>query len=123
MPSSFPQDIENLIAQLRGLPQDYSRSRLRHSQTIDYLIDVNLKSLKLGQPRPEDHIMANWRNIVGEKNAHRSCPKIISKGTLIISVSNSTIRNELLFERSNILKRLCALPGCQHIAGISFLAG
>lgn len=123
MASVFPKNIENLIAQLRGLPQNFARSTLRPAKTIDSLIDVNLKSLKLGQPRPEEFIMEHWETIVGKKNAHRSCPKIISKGTLIISVANPVVRNELQFDRIRILKHLSTLPGCNRISNIAFLAG
>lgn len=123
MRPNFPRNVENLIAQLRGLPTNFSKSSLRPTKTIDALIDFNLKSLNLGSARPEEMIMANWKDIVGEKNAHRSCPKTISRNTLLISVANSVLRNELEFEKVNILKRVQALSNCKKITGLRFIIG
>lgn len=123
MPSAFSRDIENLIAQFRGLPRNLSRSTLRESRPIDSLIQSCLKSYKIGETRPEEQIMANWKDIVGQKNAHRSRPKTISRGSLVIVVANPTIRNELQFDREQIIKRLCNLSGCANISDITFIAG
>lgn len=119
----FPRSVENLIAQLRGLPTNSSKSSLRPTKSIDALIDFNLKSLNLGSARPEEVIMANWKDIVGEKNAHRSCPKTITRNILIITVANSVLRNELEFEKISILKRIQALAHCKKIIGLRFLIG
>lgn len=119
----FSKQEANLIAQLRGLPINSSKSTLKPVKTIDSLIELNLKFLKLDQPRPQEFIMQNWEAIIGEKNASRACPKTISKDTLIITVANPVVRNELQFDRVRILKQLRALPGCNFISNISFLAG
>lgn len=121
--ANFSRETENLIAQLRGLPKNSSKSRLRPSKTIEDLIDFNLKSLKLGAPRPEESLMANWKMIVGEKNAPRSCPKSITRNVLFITVANSIIRNEMEFEKINILKRIHSLAHCKNIVSLRFLVG
>lgn len=123
MSHKFSRDIENLIAQFRGLPKNLSRSTLRDSKGIDFLIDSCVKSYKIGEEHHTDHIMANWKDIVGVKNAHRCCPKTFSRGNLVISVANPVVRNELQFSRSQIIKQIRALPGCESISGITFVAG
>ena len=123
MTHPFSREAENLIAQFRGLPKNRSRSTLRESKSIDVLIENLIKSYKIGEARASDHIMANWMDIVGSKNAPRCCPKTITRGNLIITVANPIVRNELQFARSVILKRIRALPGCQEISGLTFLSG
>lgn len=123
MGQGFSREIENLIAQFRGLPKNLSRSTLRESKGIEGLIDKCVKSYKIGEAHPTDHIMANWKEIVGAKNAHRCSPKTFSRGSLIVTVANPVIRNELQFNRLQIMKRIQALPGCDSLSGITFLAG
>lgn len=123
MPDRFSRDVENLIAQFRGLPKDLSRSTLRETKGLDFLIDGCVKSYKIGEDHHTDQIMANWKSIVGEKNAHRCCPKTLIRGNLLISVANSVVRSELQFNRSQIIEKIKALPGCDIITGITFFAG
>lgn len=122
-PGPFSRSVENLIAQFRGLPKNLSRSTLRESKGIDFLVDSCVKSYKIGDDHHTDQIMANWKDIIGEKNAHRCCPKKLSRGNLVISVANPVVRNELQFDYMKILKRIQALPGCNSISGINFVAG
>ncbi len=119
----FSRNIENLIAQFRGLPRNLSRSTLRDSKAIDALVDACVKSYNIGEEHHTDHIMANWKDIIGAKNAHRCCPKTLSRGNLVITVANPVIRSELQFNRHQIIQRIQALPGCQNISGITFIAG
>jgi len=119
----FTRETENLIAQLRGIPINLSKSTIRPSKSIEHLIDFNLKSLNLSAARLEETIMANWKTIVGAKNAPRCCPKTITRNVLIITAANSIIRNELEFDRINILNRIHALQECQPIIGLRFLLG
>lgn len=120
---AFSREIQNLIAQFRGLPKDKSRSIPRESKPIESLLDLCVKKYKIGQIRPEDTIMAHWKTIIGPENAHRCCPKKISRNILIISTTNPVIRNELQFKQPQILKNLQTLPGCQNITGITFIIG
>ena len=123
MPSPFSRDIENLIAQFRGMPENLSRSTLRDSKGIESLIDSCVKSYKIGEEHHTDQIMANWKDIVGIKNAHRCCPKTLSRGNLIVAVANSVVRNELQFKSREIINKIQALRGCESILGITFVAG
>lgn len=122
-PLAFSREVENLIAQFRGLPGNLSRSTLRESKSINGILENCLKVYKIGEARPTDQIMANWKSIVGEKNAHRCCPKTLSRGNLVIAVANPVVRSELQFIRGRIMEEIRALPGCGGITGITFVAG
>lgn len=123
MASKFTREQENLIALFRNLPINRSKSILRQSKKIDTLIENNLKFYKIGQPRPQDTIMSHWKDIVGSQHAHRCCPKTITRNTLIITVANPVIRNELQFNQLQILQKIQSLPQCENISTITFLAG
>ncbi len=120
----FPREVENLIANLRSLPEDEGRSTLRQSYPIDSLIEVILKRYKIGKPTSEEAIMANWSKIMGDDNAHRCSPQRLDEaGTLLVAVNNPVLRRELMFQRTSILKKIRALPECAHIKAIMFIAG
>lgn len=115
----FTRRVENLIAELRNLPTDKSRLRDRGSKPISDLLDTCLKKYKIGQLRPEDIIMSNWKDIVGSKNAHRSCPQaILSGGVLAIKANNAVIRSEMSFQKQAILAKVRQYPECASIKSI-----
>lgn len=117
----FNRRTENLVANLRGLPEDTSHSIRRPAKSIGDLVDKVFERYKINQPRIEDIIMANWKQIVGEKAAHRCSPlKIIQKKRLIVFTTNATIRSELNFNRRELIKKISALPNCETIKEITF---
>lgn len=112
----FNRHTENLIANLRGLPEDRGRSIRRTTVTLSDLVDTVFERYKVNQPRLEDTIMANWKNIVGEKTAHRCSPvKIMQQKRLVVFTANSIVRSELKFNQRVILKKINALPNCENI--------
>ena len=120
----FSRKVENLIANLRGLPEDGNRSAPIEPFKADTLMEVILEKYQLGKPRPEQVIMENWKQIMGPENAHRSCPtRIIRKRRLLVAVANTTLRQELYFHRHMILNRIRRLPGCEGIKELTFTAG
>ncbi len=120
----FPRHIENLVANLRGLPEDRNRSILRPTYPIDTLLEVIVEQYRIGQERPVEVIMRDWKNIMGAENAPR-CRPIRMEGDrrLIVAVANPTLRQELQFQRGMILNRLRRLSGCGDIEEIQFRAG
>lgn len=115
----FGRHVENLIANLRGLPEDYGRSRPRPAMQIDNLLEVVLERYRIGCPTPEERIIEHWREVVGERTAHRCRPERIDRqNRLVILAANSVIKQELLFQKRAILKRIQSLPDCRHISDI-----
>lgn len=115
----FSREVNNLIANLRGVPEDRSRSRRRDATPIDSLMEVVFERYKIGQPTAEEIIVKHWRDIVGEQTAHRCRPmKIVNGKQLVILASSSVIKQELLFAERQILKKVRALPECGAIRDV-----
>ena len=83
---------------------------------IDHLIDKH----KIEQPSVEQTLMDNWRRIVGVEFAHRCSPQKILGDRLLISATNPVVRQELIFRKEEIVRRIQALSGCSPIEGVSF---
>lgn len=116
----FSRHVENLIANLRGLPEKYGRSRPRPVAQLDDLLEAVLDRYRVGQPTPEQRIIENWKSVVGERTAHRCRPERIDRqNRLVIAAANSVIKQELLFQKRVIIQRIQALPDCRHIRDIT----
>jgi len=120
----LPRKIEDAIADFRGLPRAKGNDWDRGAVNMNSLLEVLIERYQIGRERPEQTIMAHWREIVGDTNAPRCAPeRIDSQGRLVVSVSNPILRRELHFARRRMLGKLNALPGCAEIRDIDFKAG
>ncbi len=120
----FSRDVENLIAALRGLPEDRTRSILREPRSSEDLMADLTRSYRLDGRTPEEAIQENWAQLVGNANAEYSrLMRIDERRRAIIGVSNPIVRQELFFHRKEVLQRLRALPGCGGIRTILLRAG
>ncbi len=121
----YPRQTNNLIAALRGLPEDHSRSKLRPAFELGALIEVIEQRYKIGQEKIEDVIARHWKDIIGEKNAHKCSPqKVVAGGSiLLILVASPMLRSELGFQKEKILDRIHRLPGGGGIKALNFRAG
>lgn len=131
---------ENLIANLRGLPErgviasfdangvPYNKRNIseceqgqshRLGQPLSEILNSVIKEYKLQEPRLEAILMEHWDDIVGMDNASHCYPKTIQrKHTLIISVPDAVQRSNLHFQRKQILDRLNQWPGLEAIKRI-----
>ncbi len=120
----YSRRVENLIANLRSVPEDENRSNLSEPFKADSLMEVLEERHNLGKARPEQVILENWKHIMGSENAPRTFPtRIMYKRRLLVSVANATLRQELSFHRHMILNRIRRLPGCNGIKELSFTTG
>jgi hypothetical protein len=120
----YPRQTNNLIAALRGLPEDRSVARLRPAFALGGLIEVLEEKYKIGQEKIEDTIAKHWASLVGEHAAHRSTPqKVIGGAILLVQVNNPMLRQEMQFQQHKILQRLHQLPGGGVIKALNFRAG
>lgn len=120
----FRPSVENLIANLRGLPESRSRSRDRGTKPLDSVIEVCLERYKIGQETTEEVIMRNWGRIVGERHAARCAPlRVDQKQRLHIGIHNPVLRRELQFHEDRIMTVIRSIDGCEHITGIVLRAG
>ena len=63
---------------------------------------------------PEQVISENWQKVVGIKFAGKCAPERLTAntGTLFIKTASGPIKQELGFDRKQILKRIQKLKGC-----------
>lgn len=112
----FSKNIEDVIADFRGLPRTVSASSRRDPYALDSLLTVLQEKYKLEQPSPERALVENWERIFGSSLAERCHPvRIKDNSTLVISVTNQTLRAELQFQKRTILKRIQSLEYCKEI--------
>ena len=120
----FSRYVENLIANLRSLPENIDKSTSQPPFKIEGLIESLIQEYNIGELRLEENIISHWRNIMGDTNADRSRPqRVDKKNRLIIAVSNPILRQELIFQQNDILQRIKKIDGCKNINGIIFKSG
>jgi hypothetical protein len=119
----LPRDIEDAIADFRGLPRADDYVWDNGPSGLDSLIEVVVEKYAIARQRPERTIMENWRTIMGE-NAPRCAPeRIDSLGRLVVAVANPVLRRELAFSRKRLVERIRRIDGCGDIRDIEFRAG
>ncbi|MDE0767774.1 MAG: DUF721 domain-containing protein [Opitutaceae bacterium] len=119
----FSRRAENLIANLRGVPENYSPIG-REIREMGGIFDKILDRYKIGVESLEDRIRENWEQIVGAPNAQHCNPvRIERENTLIIAVSNPIIRQELQFNQSHLLKNLRSIEKGNRIRYVVFRSG
>lgn len=120
----FRRSVENLIANLRGLPESHSRAWDRGTKPLDSVLEVCIERYKIGQETTEEIIMRNWPRIVGERHAQRCAPLRVDAGhRLHIGIHNPVLRRELQFHEDRIMTAIRSIEGCQHISGVVLRAG
>lgn len=112
----FTKSTEDIIADFRGLPRTVSSSSRKPPTPIGSLLVVLKEQYKLDTPSPERTLVENWEAVFGSSLAGRCNPVRIKDGrTLVISVTNQTLRSELQFQKRAILKRIQKLEHCSEI--------
>lgn len=120
----FSREVENMIADLRGVPPDASTARLRETRAMHDLTEHFLHRHRIGMKTPEEAIRDAWVEIVGAPNAEYCHPLRIDRNrVLLIGVSNPIVRQELMFHKSVVLQRVKTIPACAHLTDVQFRAG
>ena len=122
-PKEFSRAVENLIAGLRELPEDKSRSKKRKATELTTVIDELLVKYRISHDSLEHSIREKWSELVGVANASYSHPLTVEKKLLVVLVSHSVVRNELFMHKDSILAKLRKLPGCAEIKGLALRSG
>lgn len=122
-PKEFTRAVENLIAGLRDLPEDRSRSKKRKATELTTVIDELLVKYRISHDSVEHSIREKWPELVGTANASYSHPLTVEKKLLVVLVSHAVVRNELFMHKDSIVEKLQKLPGCSHIKGLALRSG
>jgi len=122
-PKEFSRAVENLIADIRDLPQDTGRSKKRRPTELTTVIDELLVKYRISHDSVEHSIREKWSELVGVANASYSHPLTVEKKLLVVLVSHAVVRNELFMHRDSIVEKLRKLPGCGEIKGLALRSG
>ena len=115
----FSKEIEDVIADFRGLPHTVTSSSRRQPAPLDSLLVMLQEKYSLNKPSPERTLVENWQAIFGPSLCKRCHPiRIKDEHTLIIAVANQTLRSEIQFMKRAILKRVQSLEYCADIKNI-----
>jgi len=122
-PKEFSRAVENLIADIRDLPQDTGRSKKRRPTELTTVIDELLVKYRISHDSVEHSIREKWSELVGVANASYSHPLTVEKKLLVVLVSHAVVRNELFMHKDSIVEKLRKLPGCGEIKGLALRSG
>lgn len=115
----FSKNTEDIIADFRGLPHTVTSSSRREPTALDSLLVVLQEKYRLEKPSPERSLVENWEAVFGSSLCERCHPvRIKDEDTLIIAVTNQTLRSELQFMKRAVLKRIQSLEHCADIKDI-----
>ena len=92
----------------------------RNSILIKEVILKNLRSQGLETPLLQKRLIDAWPQVMGEVIAHYTDNLYISNQTLIVHLTNPSLRMELSMQRQEIVNRLNTHVGSQVIADIRF---
>lgn len=115
----FSKSMEDLVADFRGLPRTVTASSLRDPVPLDNLLVLLKEQYKLEAPSAERSLVEHWEEVFGPSLASRCHPVTIkNESTLIVSVTNQTLRSELQFRKRAFLRKIQALKHCEQIRDI-----
>lgn len=114
----FSKNIEDIIADFRGLPHTVTASSRREPIPLDNILVGLQEKYKLETPSPERTLVENWEQVFGKLSGRCNPVRIKDETTLIISVTNQTLRSELQFMKRSFLKKIQALEHCSKITDI-----
>jgi len=116
---------ERVLARWRGVDVTPAvKANARREKNAEQLVGNVMKSLGMERRRAEAEIVRVWNNLIDPNIAKHAQPTGINKGTLFVTVDNSTWLSEIVrYRRKEILDRLQNSFGKEMIARISFRCG
>ncbi|NBS19765.1 MAG: DUF721 domain-containing protein [Flavobacteriia bacterium] len=107
-----------------NLPKDRAERRTKHPLPMVDLVEKVWEHWGIGEEETLEKIISgNWHKIVGRKMASKCAPINLSKDgkTLHIRAASSTIKQELTFQKTEILKKINTLKGCKGVQQVRVL--
>jgi predicted nucleic acid-binding Zn ribbon protein len=90
-------------------------------QSLKIAIDLMLKKFGIENAVSQNKAINIWNEIVGEKVAKNTEPESVEHGVIIVKVSSPTWRQELYFQKEEIIKKLNNSIGKKAIRDIRFI--
>ena len=118
----YDREVQKLLNAFRSLPSNEGMPLGPDAKSLDKVMPDLVKKYALEEPRPEQKIVENWKEIVGEAFASRCGPwRITHDGKLVIQVMGATARQEMAFRKQEILAAVRKIPGCRVVKAITFV--
>lgn len=112
----------NLIANLRGQPEERGRSAEREPRRLDQAVEEAVRKLGIDRAIPEHAISAAWTRLLPPALARRTAPlRIQADGKLMVQCEGGTVRSEAMFHAKALLGKVRDLPGCGHVRSVGFV--
>ena len=92
-------------------------------ERIGKILDSLVDTLGLKKKINEEKVMALWEKAVNKRVAERTRPIKIQGSKLLVEVSGSSWRNELIFLKPELIRKLNSMVGRVVIDDIIFVAG
>ena len=90
-------------------------------QKLKAAINNLLKAAGLEAGVSQNKALLVWDDVVGARVSENTTPEKVEAGTLYIKASNPTWRQELMFKKEDILKKLNKKLGEKTIKEIKFI--
>ena len=90
-------------------------------QELKRAIKSFLKKNNLETGVNQNKALLIWESVVGKKIGQNTTPDKVEHGVLVVRVKNATWRQELVFEKQNILTKLNLKLGKKTIREIRFI--
>jgi predicted nucleic acid-binding Zn ribbon protein len=115
-----PQDRE-----IRGLQEDLQRRRpkTRGPRKMADVLSGLMARRGYAQQLSHGQCAEAWRQSVGEHLARHSHAGVVRRGVLEVTVRNSTVMQELSFQKKRLLQQLAQLVPDQRIRDVRFRVG
>jgi len=107
-----------LIADFLELPVPEDPAKRSHPLSMKQVVEKAWANWGIGQEKsPEEALTENWEKIVGRKFAGKCAPERLTEktGTLFIKTASGPIKQELGFEKKQILLKIQKLEGCSFV--------
>ena len=113
--SSFSKRQEVIIANFFGVPSRDCNFSQKDPTSIEDLVAHFVERYDLNRPKPEQILVESWDTIFGSFSERCFPLKLTDSGTLVISVTNSTLRTEIIFKKNEFLQSIQQLQYCDGI--------
>ncbi len=90
-------------------------------QSLKTAIDSMLKRFGIDNAIAQNRALNIWNEIVGDKVARNTQPDRVEHGVIIIKVSSPTWRQELYFQKKEIIQKINNTIGKNVIRDIRFI--
>lgn len=113
---------ERAMAEFRGYREPDDTSEFEHDE-IGEVIGSTLKKLGLKERFDEDQVIEAWKEIVGDFVARNSQPVGVQRKVLIIQVLQPAVHYTLERMKGQVLQKMQARFGKEHIREVRFRIG